>query len=75
MTELIGLSWPVSLAALASVALQISYHLYYGVGGALSVGAGFVVSAVYFAKSRKLMPVILSHFLWDLTATYLNWHR
>lgn len=75
MTELIGLSWPVSLAASASVALQISYHLYYGVGGALSVGAGFVVSAIYFAKSRKLMPVILSHFLWDLTAIYLNWHR
>lgn len=75
MTELIGLSWPAWLAALTSIALQTSYHLYYGVGGALSVGAGFALSATYFAKSRKLMPVILSHFLWDLTATYLNWHR
>jgi membrane protease YdiL (CAAX protease family) len=75
MTELIGLSWPAWLAALASVALQTSYHLYYGLGGALSLGAGFVVSAIYFAKSRRLMPIILSHFLWDLTATYLNWHR
>jgi len=75
MTELIGFSCPVWLAAMASVALQTSYHLYYGVGGALSVAAGFVISAAYFAKSRNLMPVILSHFVWDLTATYMNWHR
>ncbi|HEY6306035.1 MAG TPA: CPBP family intramembrane glutamic endopeptidase [Candidatus Angelobacter sp.] len=75
MTELIGLSWPAWLAAGASVALQTSYHLYYGLEGALSLGAGFVVSAVYFARSRRLMPVILSHLLWDLTATYFSWHR
>src|SRR5258708_8264427 len=41
MTELIGLSCPVWLALLASIALQTSYHLYYGVAGALSLGAGF----------------------------------
>jgi len=75
MTELIGLSCPVWLAALASIALQTSYHLYYGVAGALSVGGGFTVCAIYFAKSRRLMPVLLSHFLWDVAATYLTWHR
>jgi membrane protease YdiL (CAAX protease family) len=75
MTELIGFSCPVWLAAAASIILQTSYHLYYGVGGALTVAAGFVISAAYFAKSRNLMPIILSHFIWDLTATYINWHR
>lgn len=75
MTELIGLSWPVWVAVLASVVLQGTYHLYYGVAGALGLSAGFAVWAIYFAMSRKIWPVLLAHFLWDLTATYLNWHR
>jgi membrane protease YdiL (CAAX protease family) len=75
MTELIALSRPVWLAATISVVLQGSYHLYYGFPGALTVSAGFAVLAIYFAISRRLWPVILAHFFWDLTATYLNWHR
>lgn len=75
MTELIGVSCPVWLAAAVSVALQTSYHLYYGFGGAAWVSIGFAISAIYFARSRRLMPVILSHFFWDLTATYSYWHR
>lgn len=75
MTELIGVSCPVWLAAAVSIALQTSYHLYYGFGGAAWVSIGFAISAIYFAYSRRLMPVILSHFFWDLNATYLNWHR
>jgi membrane protease YdiL (CAAX protease family) len=75
MTELIGLSWPVWLATLASVALQTSYHLYYGIAGAIIVGATFLVSAIYFAKTRRLTPVILSHLAWDLAVIYLHWHH
>lgn len=75
MTELIAVSCPVWLAAALSVVLQTAYHLYYGVAGALFVGVGFAISAIYFARSRRLMPVILSHLFWDLTATYLHWHR
>jgi CAAX protease family protein len=75
MTELIGISCPVWLAAGVSIALQTSYHLYYGFGAAAWLSIGFAISAIYFAYSRRLMPVILSHFFWDLTATYLRWHR
>jgi membrane protease YdiL (CAAX protease family) len=75
MTELMAASCPTWLAAAASIALQVSYHLYYGIGGALFVGFGFTVSAIYFARSRRLAPVILSHMFWDLTATYWQWHR
>jgi membrane protease YdiL (CAAX protease family) len=64
MTELIGLSWPAWLAALASVALQTSYHLYYGLAGALSVGAAFAVFAIYYALTRRLLPVLFAHLLW-----------
>lgn len=75
MTELMDLSWPPWSAALASLALQTSYHLYYGVAGALNVGAGLSVFAIYFAFSRRVLPVIVAHLLWDLTATYAAWHR
>jgi membrane protease YdiL (CAAX protease family) len=75
MTELIGLSWPVWLAATVSFALQGSYHLYYGLPGALTLSSGFAILAIYFAISRRLWPVILAHFFWDLTATYTYWHR
>jgi membrane protease YdiL (CAAX protease family) len=75
MTELIGLSCPLWLATVASFVVQGAYHLYYGVAGALTASVGFAVLAVYFARSRRLMPIILAHFMWDLSATYVSWHR
>lgn len=75
MTELMSFSCPIWLAAFASVIVQTSYHLYYGYAGALSVGSGFVVFAVYFARSKRLMPVMLAHLFWDLTASARYWHR
>lgn len=52
MTELIGLSWPVWLTALISTSVQTSYHLYYGLAGALSIGVTFLVSSIYFASPK-----------------------
>jgi membrane protease YdiL (CAAX protease family) len=75
MTEVSGLCGSMLLATLISVALQTSYHLYYGLFGALVVGSGLSVLALYYAKSRRLMPVILAHLLWDLTALLSAWHR
>jgi len=75
MTELIGVACPVWMATIASIMLQTTYHLYYGISSALFVGFGFAVSSIYFARSRKLVPVILSHLFWDLTATYLHLRR
>jgi membrane protease YdiL (CAAX protease family) len=75
MTELIGLSCPVWLAVLASSVLQASYHLYYGFSGAIMIFGGFAISSIYFAKSRRLMPVLLSHLFWDLAAAFQNWHH
>lgn len=68
MTEIIELRSSVVLATFVSIALQTSYHLYYGVVGALSVGGGLAVLALYYAKTRDLMPVIVAHLLWDLLA-------
>jgi membrane protease YdiL (CAAX protease family) len=72
MTEWIDLRKSVALAAVISLAFQTSYHLYYGVFGAAMVGCGLSVFAIYYAKSRRLMPVILAHMLWDFTTVLLK---
>jgi membrane protease YdiL (CAAX protease family) len=72
MTELIGLSCPVWLATCASILLQGSYHLYYGISGALAISTAFALWAIYFAISRKLWPVLLAHAFYDLMVVALN---
>jgi membrane protease YdiL (CAAX protease family) len=75
MTELIDLRKSVVLAAVISLAVQTSYHLYYGVYGAVMVGCGLSVFAIYYAKSRRLMPVILAHMFWDFTTVLIKLHH
>lgn len=75
MTEIIELRSSVVLAVLASLILQTSYHLHYGIAGALSLGTGLALFALYYTKFRRLMPVIVAHLLWDLTALLGAWHR
>jgi len=75
MTELIDLRKSVLLATFTSLVVQTSYHLYYGVACAMVVGSGLTVLAIYFAKSRRLMPVIVAHMLWDSTALLGFLHR
>lgn len=75
MTELIDLRKSVVLAALVSLGVQTSYHLYYGVFGAAMVGSGLSIFAVYYAKSRRLMPVILAHVFWDFVTVFLKLHH
>lgn len=75
MTELIALGKPVWVATVASIVLQTSYHVYYGLAGALSISSIFIVFAIYFAFSRRLFPVILAHALWDVVSILIGLHR
>jgi len=74
-TELTELRHSVFLGTVISILFQASYHLYYGIFGTLVVGCGFTIFALYYAKSRRLMPIILAHLMWDLTALLGAWHR
>ena len=74
MTEWIELRGSAQMAGFISLAVQTSYHLYYGVFGALMVGCGLSVFAIYYAKSRRLMPVILAHVFWDLITVFSRLH-
>ena len=69
MREVEALTGSAALAVVASVVLQTSYHLYLGLPSALAAGATFLVSACYYARFRRITPVILAHALWNLYAT------
>lgn len=66
MTEVGELTGSWLLAAVVSVLFQTSYHLYYGWELALSLGCQFAVFAAYYAITRKITPVILSHAIFDV---------
>jgi membrane protease YdiL (CAAX protease family) len=66
MTEIAALTGSTALAIAASVGLQTAYHLYQGLPNALTRGAAFLVAACFYARFRRILPVILAHVLWDL---------
>ncbi|MCM3273574.1 CPBP family intramembrane glutamic endopeptidase [Paenibacillus elgii] len=68
MTELSFLIKKEEIIVLASTIIQTSYHLYQGLIPALYTGIVFFVFSIYFAKTRKIVPVIMVHLLLDLTA-------
>ena len=69
MTEVKWLTGSAALSIAASVGLQTSYHLYQGMLLALAEAALFLVFALYFNRSRMIMPVVLAHMFFDV----LSW--
>jgi membrane protease YdiL (CAAX protease family) len=68
MSETILLTGSSTLAILFSTLLQTSYHVYQGAPYALAAGVIFLIFSVYYACTRRILPVILAHFIWDLWA-------
>lgn len=73
MTEIMDLTGSSALAVALSVAVQFSYHLYYGWVGAISVSFSFLVFALYYAMSRKALPIIVAHGFFDIFAVIRFW--
>jgi|SRR5262249_1476127 len=70
MTEIRELTGSGLLAALASIVLQTSYHIYYGWVGMLSVGFLFVAFTIFFAVWRRALPLVVAHGIVDLFAYF-----
>jgi len=68
MSEVRFLTGHAWAAVAASVGLQVCYHFYQGVFAALSYVALFLVFALYYARTRLILPVILAHLYFDLFA-------
>jgi membrane protease YdiL (CAAX protease family) len=73
MTEIKELTGSVTLSIALSVAVQTTYHLYYGWEGALSLGFQFLVFALYYAVTRKATPIIVAHSAFDLFFLFRLW--
>ena len=70
MSEVKDLTGSWTLAAALSVALQWSYHLYYGWDGAFSVAFIFLAFSIYYAQTRKATPLVVAHGMLDLWALF-----
>jgi membrane protease YdiL (CAAX protease family) len=72
---------PVWIIA-ASAVLRGSYHLYQGFGGFIGNAIMGVVFALFYLKTKRVMPLIVAHSLLDIVAfvgyellpdSWLNW--
>jgi membrane protease YdiL (CAAX protease family) len=73
MTEVQALTGSWTLAVALSVAIQFSYHLYYGWVGALGLSFQFLVFAIYYARTRRATPIIFAHGVFDLWGLVQLW--
>jgi uncharacterized protein len=58
----------MSYAVIASVALRTTVHAYQGVVALIAIVPLGIVFTVYYARSRRLWPVIVAHVLFDAIA-------
>jgi len=56
--------WHITVIFLASALIGI-IHLYQGLFGIISIGIKSVIMSFYFYKFRRLLPLVLSHGLYD----------
>jgi len=70
ISETIALTGSSLLAILFSTFLQTSYHIYQGVPYALSYVVVFGMFSVYYVRTRRIIPVILAHFIADALAHF-----
>ena len=57
-------NWHIAVIFLASILIGIT-HLYQGLYGIISIGLKSVVVSFYFYKYRRLLPLVISHGLYD----------
>jgi membrane protease YdiL (CAAX protease family) len=57
-------NWHIAVIFLASALIGI-VHLYQGLYGIITIGLKSVVVSLYFYKFRRLLPLIISHGLYD----------
>lgn len=57
-------NWHIIAIMLASTLIGV-VHLYQGLAGIISIGIKSVIVSFYFYKYRRLLPLIISHGLYD----------
>lgn len=73
MTEVMELTGSSTLAVALSVAVQFSYHLYYGWAGAIFLAFLFLIFSLYYDRTRRALPIIVAHGVFDIYALFRLW--
>jgi membrane protease YdiL (CAAX protease family) len=73
MTVVLAITKRGWIAVILSVAIQSSYHVYQSVPVALSHVPLFTIYALFFLKTRSILPVALAHVLTNLHMVWWNW--
>jgi membrane protease YdiL (CAAX protease family) len=73
MTEVRDLTGSWTLSAALSIAVQFSYHLYYGWERAIAMSFPFLVFSIYYANTRKVTPIIVAHGIFDIYGLIRLW--
>jgi membrane protease YdiL (CAAX protease family) len=68
VTRLRDLGWKLVWVVLASAVLRGSYHLYQGFGAFLGNAVMGVVFALFFIRTRRVLPLVVAHTLLDVVA-------
>jgi membrane protease YdiL (CAAX protease family) len=68
ITRLREMGWQTRAVIAASAILRGSYHLYQGFGAFVGNAIMGVVFALFFMRTRRVMPLIIAHTLLDVTA-------
>ncbi|MEV6488220.1 CPBP family intramembrane glutamic endopeptidase [Actinoplanes sp. NPDC051633] len=68
MTRLRSLEWRLWHIVAASAVLRGSYHLYQGFGAFVGNAVMGVIFALFFRRSKRVMPLVIAHSLLDIVA-------
>jgi membrane protease YdiL (CAAX protease family) len=68
MTEVTFVTGSRTVAVFVSAGFQAAYHLYQGLPSALMIFAVFLTYSIFFARWKRIFPIILAHMLMDLVA-------
>ncbi|MGI5146332.1 CPBP family intramembrane glutamic endopeptidase [Plantactinospora sp. CA-294935] len=68
MTRLRELGWRIGAVIATSALLRGSYHLYQGFGAFVGNAVMGVVFALFFLRTRRVLPLVVAHTLLDVVA-------
>lgn len=74
ITRLEQLGWRPNRTLLASAVVRGTYHLYQGIGGFLFNVVGGLVAGRIFQRTRRIMPIVVAHFLIDLIGYLVSYY-
>lgn len=73
ITRLERLPWRVGSVVAVSAVLRGSYHLYQGFGPFVGNAVMGVVFALFYLRTRRVMPLVIAHTLLDVVAFVGYW--